>query len=824
MEREFEILVVEDDVELALNLKDILEEKGYPVAVAHNGQTALALFREKIFDLALIDIRLPDMSGEELIDQLTALSPRTEYIITTGYASLEGAAEAVRKKNIIAYEIKPIDIDRLVSFVDQVAQRRRAEEETRRHVAELQSHQRVITATLQTLDLDKRLSICLAETMQLVKAEMGAIYLVERDRLILRDSRGLPDDLLASVRDMPLAEMPWGSEITVRRERLSERGGQVDEYGKRAGVQSWATMPLKVEGHVIGTLMLASHRYQAFFADEVRALSTIAELVAVTIENARLYTETRQRLARLATLREIDRAIAADLSLEDVIKVVLKQVHPHIVGVDAVGFSLIDWEKKQTNLALLHLEGDVYIQGEAFVLSENLLKDLFVDHKQVIIYDLQADPRVQNHQNLIRKYRLKSYLGVPLIVKNQAIGVLHVLTIQPRHFREEEVDFFTTMGGQAAIAMRNAYLRQGILESEAKYRSLFENSKDGIYISSKDGFFIDINPVGVKLSGYTKEELLSMKIEALFVTPSERIEFMSEIEKQGFVKDYPTDIKRKDGTILNTSITAGARRDKDDRVIGYQGIIRDITERKRAEEERKRLLEEGQASYDELQRLSRRLVEAQEVERKDLARELHDRIGQNLTALSINLNLMRNQLSDPSGQQIVTRLDDSLKLLEEMTIRVRDLMGELHPPVLDDYGLFAALRWCGEQFSDRTGVTAVVRGKKLTPRLPLEVETGLFRITQEALNNVVKHAQAKRVTMTLESVAGRVRLTIADDGVGFDPKAKLQSKKQMNWGLITMRERAHAIGGDLRIETEPGKGTKVIVEYQLPRFRKDNKL
>jgi len=128
MEREFEILFVEDDVGLASNLQDILEEKGYPVAVAHNGQTALALFREKIFDLALIDLKLPDMSGEELIDQLTALSPRTEYIIITAYASLEGAAEAVRKKSIIAYEIKPIDIDRLVSFVDQVAQRRQAEE------------------------------------------------------------------------------------------------------------------------------------------------------------------------------------------------------------------------------------------------------------------------------------------------------------------------------------------------------------------------------------------------------------------------------------------------------------------------------------------------------------------------------------------------------------------------------------------------------------------------------------------------------------------------------------------------------------------------
>lgn len=812
MKREFEILIVEDHVGVASSLKDILEKQGHPVAVAHNGQTALALFREKLFDLALIDMRLPDMSGEELIDQLAALSPRTEYIINTGHASLASAVAAVRKKSIIAYEIKPVDIDRLASLVDQVAKRRQAEKETSRHVAELQTHQRLITAALQTLDLDERLSICLAETMQLGKAEMGAIYLVDWERLILRHSRGLPDDFLASVRDMPLAEMPRGPEITVCREYLSERGGQIDMYGKRAGVQSRATLPLKAAGGIIGTLMLASHRYQAFSADKVRALSTLAELLAVSIENARLYSETRQRLARLVTLREIDRAIAADLPLEDVIKVLLKQVHPHIVGVDAVGFSLIDWERKQTHLSLLHLQGDVYIQGEAFVLSENLLKQLFVERQPVSIYDLQADPRVQNHQNLIRRYELKSYLGVPLIVKDQAIGVLHVLTVMPCRFRDEEVDFFSTMAGQAAIAVQNAYLHQDILESEVKYRSLFENSKDGVYIGSEDGFFTDINPAGVELSGYTKEELLSMKIEALLAHPSESIAFMSAIEKQGFVKDYPTDIKRKDGTILNTSITAGARRDNDDRVIGYQGIIRDITERRRVAVERTRLFEEGQASLNELQRLSRRLVEAQEAERKDLARELHDRMGQNLTALSINLNIMRNQLPGSSGQQTVTRLDESLKLLEEMTMRVRDLMGELRPPVLDDYGLSAALRWLAEQFSNRTGIAAVLRGKDLTPRLPLEVETGLFRIVQEALNNVLKHARAKRVIMTLKRTAKRVCLTIADAGIGFDPEGRLQSNPQMNWGLITMRERAHAVGGNLRIESTQGKGTKVIVE------------
>jgi putative two-component system response regulator len=132
MERKFEILIVDDDVGLALNLRDILEDQGYSVAVTHDGQTALTLSHEKIFDLAIIDIRLPDILGDLVINKLSGVSPRTEYILITGHASLESAVEAVRWKNIISYEIKPFDIDRLKSLIDQVAQRKRAEEDVLR--------------------------------------------------------------------------------------------------------------------------------------------------------------------------------------------------------------------------------------------------------------------------------------------------------------------------------------------------------------------------------------------------------------------------------------------------------------------------------------------------------------------------------------------------------------------------------------------------------------------------------------------------------------------------------------------------------------------
>ena len=148
-------------------------------------------------------------------------------------------------------------------------------------------------------------------------------------------------------------------------------------------------------------------------------------------------------------------------------------------------------------------------------------------------------------------------------------------------------------------------------------------------------------------------------------------------------------------------------------------------------------------------------------------------------------------------------------------ICIRDVMARLRPPVLDDYGLLAALRWYSQQFKERTGIVMEVIGEELNPRLPLEKETALFRIVQEALNNVAKHAKASQVTLTLESGDGKGRLTIADDGIGFDPKTHHQPGREPEWGLINMRERAEAIEGKFDIEIAPGKGTKIIVE--VPR-------
>ncbi|MFN8459298.1 MAG: PAS domain S-box protein [Anaerolineae bacterium] len=247
---------------------------------------------------------------------------------------------------------------------------------------------------------------------------------------------------------------------------------------------------------------------------------------------------------------------------------------------------------------------------------------------------------------------------------------------------------------------------------------------------------------------------------------------------------------------------------------GIVGVRTDITKLKQAEEEKARLIEAISQQREQLHALTGQLAEAQEIERRQLARELHDRVGQNLTALGLNLNLIRGQLAGGTltPASIQARLDDSLALVEQTTECIRDVMADLRPPVLDDYGLLAALRWYGSRVADRAGFTFNVQGDVSFPRLSAPLENALFRIAQEALINAAKHALATQVTVTIELDDEVIRLQVVDNGHGFDLSHLTKAGEKPHWGILTMTERAEAVGGWFRIESEPQRGTQVIVE------------
>jgi len=216
-------------------------------------------------------------------------------------------------------------------------------------------------------------------------------------------------------------------------------------------------------------------------------------------------------------------------------------------------------------------------------------------------------------------------------------------------------------------------------------------------------------------------------------------------------------------------------------------------------------------STEQLQAMSRQLVDAQESERRQISRELHDRVGQNLTALSINLDILKTQMAGNGNEAFSSRLNDAASLLEATTGAIENVMSELRPPMLDDYGLLPALQWYANEFSSRTGIQVSVDGDEGMERPTQAIEIALFRIMQEALNNAAKHAHARSIRITLERSSARFMMTVSDDGVGLDTALIPPGRRRPGLGMITMRERAQAAGGQFEIEAAAGRGTRVVV-------------
>jgi signal transduction histidine kinase len=224
---------------------------------------------------------------------------------------------------------------------------------------------------------------------------------------------------------------------------------------------------------------------------------------------------------------------------------------------------------------------------------------------------------------------------------------------------------------------------------------------------------------------------------------------------------------------------------------------------------------ELKSSREQLRTLAWRLAETEEKERKALSRELHDQVGQNLTILGVNINLLRSLVPGDPKDLLPSRITDSLAIVKQTTERIRNLMNNLRSPVLDDYGLVAAIDLYGKQCTTRTGIDIKVRGPGTDPHLPAHVENAMFRIVQEALTNVIKHAQATQVIINVIVTDARLILSIEDNGIGYNRDAATKADGQHGWGLITMTERALAVGGECRVQSSPGLGTHVIVEVPL---------
>lgn len=336
-------------------------------------------------------------------------------------------------------------------------------------------------------------------------------------------------------------------------------------------------------------------------------------------------------------------------------------------------------------------------------------------------------------------------------------------------------------------------------ESEERYRELFENSRDALYVHDLNGTYTSVNRATEKLFGYAREDLLG-KSFSTYVNPDSKNHacesLCRKLEKTNETT-YEAEIVTREGRHIPVEISSRLIFAKGV-AVGVQGCVRDISERKR--------VQAAARTY------SRRVIEAQEAERRRLSRELHDQVGQILTAVKMNLYSLWEKCAEP---ETLASIQDNMDVIDEAVDQVRDLSVDLRPLLLDDFGLPVALRWYLDRQTKRCAIATefVCKSLREDDRFSTELETACFRIVQEAVTNVVRHARATRITVSLERNGSDLMLRVSDNGAGFDLSVLRNGAATL--GLRGMEERVQALGGLIIINSAPSLGTEVCARFPL---------
>ena len=339
--------------------------------------------------------------------------------------------------------------------------------------------------------------------------------------------------------------------------------------------------------------------------------------------------------------------------------------------------------------------------------------------------------------------------------------------------------------------------------SEEKFSAIFKGTLDGIVLVDDSGMIVDFNPVFVQQSGLFPERLRQTRIWEL--RPADQFElakarFFSVLETgQGGVADVK--YRKPDGSVINIEFRSSMIRIGSKRYM--QGIVRDITLHKARELE---LYSNQQLLRD----MAAKSATSREAESKRIAREVHDELGQLLTALRMDISLLRIEFGE-RDPLLMGRIQDMLVLVDKSIQGVRDVTANLRPAALN-MGIVPAIAWLCDEFPERNHAACTLRVVDDPVGLDDARTVALFRIAQESLTNIARHAQASRVEITVKLCDGNVVLKIQDDGKGFDPAASSPNK---SFGLMGMRERAIALGGKVEIASSPSAGTAVSVHIPV---------
>lgn len=368
--------------------------------------------------------------------------------------------------------------------------------------------------------------------------------------------------------------------------------------------------------------------------------------------------------------------------------------------------------------------------------------------------------------------------------------------------------FILSLGVIIILAI-NISKRKGIEKqlrlSEEKYRDLYDNAPDMYHSVDKNGIIIECNETEAKMLGYRKEEIIGKPISHFMTEESKKAqaEFFPNIDKYSFVQ-IERDFVRKDGSVFTAALNVFVEVDEKGNFVRTKTIGRDITYRKKIEEELRK-------SKEALRKLSVYLQNIRENERKEISKEIHDELGQSLTALKLSLSWIRKRIKDNA---ILEKFDEAIGIINDLIMHVQNISNKLRPSLIDHLTLQDALRWQIKEFEKNTHINCKLEITEDNLQISKELSLAIFRIFQEALTNIARHANATEVYIKLFRVDGSLLLIVKDNGIGIDDS---KIKNPESFGLMAMKERAYAINATIDIKRAEERGTEIILSVPFKK-------
>ncbi len=709
-------------------------------------------------------------------------------------------------------------------------------------------------ALSKSLELDDVLTHLLDYLELLVPFDSAAVLLQETaTHAVLRAGRGKLVPLLAEPVRLDIRANAQLNRIASTRQVLQVRDTQTDPdwepYLGHGHGASWIGAPLTAGGELVGLISLEKQEPNFFHKTHLELVESLAAQAGIAIQNARLFAAQRRHAAQLAALHATSLDVTTSHDLPGLFHTIVERA-VRLLGAAEGGLYLCDPQRREVR-CMVSYHTEIDHTGVVLRYGEGAAGTVAETGKPLIIDDYRA---WQKRAGVFEKSQpFTSVLSVPMRGKGEVSGVLIVLSdTKLRRFSLADQELLLQFANQAAIALENARLfgaERLAHERAESFRELttalsssldpgevldniLEHLSRVIAYDSACIFLVESDSLrSVAGRGFAHPETVigqDYRLEAddLFLEAAGQDEPLIRADAQtepsfkrwgetGHVRGWMGVPLRVRGEMIGILTIDSSQPEAYGQAEAE--VAQAFANQAAVAIENARLFEQVRVGREHMQKLSQQLLNVQENERRRIALELHDQIGQTLTAVKINLQTVQRA---PEAASMGDRLEKSIAIVERALGQVRSLSLALRPSMLDDLGLAAALRWFVDRQAQQAGFSVDFHVDEFEKRLDPNIETACFRVAQEAITNIMRHAEARLVRVQVRNHHTEMQMLIADDGVGFDvPSAFERAGLGESLGLLGMRERIQLLGGKMELDSTPEQGTRLLARFPLTPSR-----